>query len=126
MTTTERIETLRREAAEAGDLSMVKICERALERGERSKAWRECLRALAEGDAQIDTDEPPTPRERWEAAATPVFRVMLDGENPENAQVRQLEDGTWLHSDDLDGVVEVDADDVARWELEQYTIEEER
>jgi hypothetical protein len=70
----------------------------------------------------VEEQETPSPRERWEAATTPVFRVLDEnGDNPENAQVRQLPDGTWLHSDDLDGVVEVDADDVARWELEPTT-----
>jgi hypothetical protein len=54
MTTRERIEALRENAGIAGDLEMVRVCDRALERGERSKAWRECLRVLADGDAQID------------------------------------------------------------------------
>lgn len=50
--TTTQIETLRSEAAAAGDEKMVRIAERALELGEDSSEWRECERVIAEAAAQ--------------------------------------------------------------------------
>lgn len=48
--TTEQIQTLRSEAAEAGDAKQVEICDRAID-GDAA-AIRECARVIADAAAQ--------------------------------------------------------------------------
>lgn len=50
--TSEQIETLRGEAAAAGDDAMVRICDAAIRKGEESSEWRECARVIADAAAQ--------------------------------------------------------------------------
>ena len=52
MATTTQIETLRNEAAKAGDDKMVRICDAALDLGEGSSEWLECERVIANAAAQ--------------------------------------------------------------------------
>lgn len=50
--TEDQIKTLRREAAQAGDTKQVKICDAAIDKGEGSSEWAECVRVIADAAAQ--------------------------------------------------------------------------
>jgi hypothetical protein len=50
-----QIEALRDEAAQAGDLAMVEVCELALEGNQGSRA--ECARVIADADADAQEGE---------------------------------------------------------------------
>lgn len=52
MTMSDRIQELRTEAAQAGDTEQVTLCDRALDGDD--EAYDECVRVLADADAQRD------------------------------------------------------------------------
>jgi len=49
--TTSQIATLRAEAATAGDIKMVAICDRAL--AESTRAIRECVRVISDAETMV-------------------------------------------------------------------------